>query len=364
MRRARWIGLAIALVAVLLLSTLAIPIRVWRTGELPVVPLPLGKGGPSTDRIWVDTDAACGAGPRVDPDDCFALLLLSRLAGTRIVGISTVFGNAPLQVVDDTVRDFVAEANQNGRAPPPVYRGAANPLSESPSSVEKRAHDALRDALQQGPLTILALGPLTNIAASVHGRPDLAANIARLVIVMGRRQGHLFHPSEGRGKGILFGHGPVFRDFNYAQDRRAAELVIAMGIPLTMVPYEAARNVMLTDADLRALATAGAAAAWVASRARGWLRYWNEDIGRDGFYPFDLVASAYVLQPEMFGCASVRSWISPAPPLLAWFGVPDALFVGLASEQPERVRTAAAAIYCPGVHENMHPWLMRELSGQ
>ena len=43
--------------------------------------------------------------------------------------------------------------------------------------------------------------------------------VVRLVSVMGRRPGHIFHPSEGEGDGILFGHGPVFRDLNFDLDR-------------------------------------------------------------------------------------------------------------------------------------------------
>jgi purine nucleosidase len=177
---------------------------------------------------------------------------------------------------------------------------------------------ALRRGLEQGPLAVLALGPLTNIAAALRDRPDLAARVERLVVVMGRREGHLFHPSEGRGDGMLFGHGPVFRDFNYVQDRRAADEVLRLGAPLTMVPYEAARQVTLKRADLDSLAADGRAPAWVASRARGWQQYWQDDIGLDGFYPFDLVAAAGLLEPRFFECAAVRAWISPPPALAGW----------------------------------------------
>ena len=223
----------------LLISTFAMPVHVWRTGELPAPPLPLAPSAEKPlgeTRLWIDTDAACGAGPRVDPDDCLALLLLAR-SGARIAGISTVSGNAPIEVVDATVREFVVEAARDGLSPPSVHSGAEAPA-------------ALRRGLEQGSLAVLALGPLTNIAAALRDRPDLAARVERLVVVMGRREGHLFHPSEGRGHGVLFGHGPVFRDFNYVQDRRAADEVLRLGAPLTMVPYEAARQVTLKRADL------------------------------------------------------------------------------------------------------------------
>jgi inosine-uridine nucleoside N-ribohydrolase len=70
--------------------------------------LALVRGGPHVDRparVWIDTDAACDAS--ADPDDCFAMLVLMHSPGVEIVGVSTVFGNAPLSVVDRTTRDLV-----------------------------------------------------------------------------------------------------------------------------------------------------------------------------------------------------------------------------------------------------------------
>ena len=73
----------------------------WQTGRLDLAPLVLVPGGPAvapTGRIWIDTDAACGAAGRTDPDDCLAILrLVSR--GANIVGVSTSFGNANGDVV-------------------------------------------------------------------------------------------------------------------------------------------------------------------------------------------------------------------------------------------------------------------------
>jgi inosine-uridine nucleoside N-ribohydrolase len=189
-------------------------------------------------------------------------------------------------------------------------------------------------------------------------RPDFARNVARLIAVMGRRQGHLFHPSEGRGQGILFGHGPVFRDFNYTQDRQGAEDVLRSGVPVTMVPYDAARRLVLNASDLGSLAAAGGAAAWVASRSRQWLEYWRQDVGLDGFYPFDLVAAAFLLRPDMFRCADVRWWIHPLPRPLTWLGVGNPLFVGLQEEQSEDAHSAGAATYCPELHDGLHGWLL------
>jgi hypothetical protein len=47
----------------------------------------------------------------------------------------------------------------------------------------------------------------------------------------------------------------------------------------------------------------------VAERSRAWLAFWRSEAGRDGFYPFDLMAAARVRDPTHFGCARVTAWV-------------------------------------------------------
>ncbi|MDP1625584.1 MAG: nucleoside hydrolase [Parvibaculum sp.] len=337
----------LALLAVLVLLSFIVPPRQWSTGEQGAPPLPVVAGGPPIElprRVWVDTDAACGHALDADADDCFALLVLLRAAEIDIIGISAVAGNAPAAAAAQIARDLIAQV-----APAPqVYHGPA-------------ARIALQAALAEGPLVIVALGPLTNIAASLRERPDLRHNVARLVAVMGRRPGHLFHPSEGSGTGILFGHGPVFRDFNFEKDRAAGHEIVAMHLPLTLVPYEVARGLRLTAADLARLETAGGAAAWVARRAHGWLRFWVTVVGLDGFYPFDALAAAYAIEPALFDCADAGVWIArDARRGGTRFGS-EALLVGLDSERAEEPLASSSAYYCVRMSPEMHDWLMARL---
>ena len=279
MRLLRASGVALVVLAALALATFALPVREWRTGELPAPALPLVAGGPSVEmpaRFWIDTDAACGHGRTTDPDDCLAILLLAGAVGPRLVGISTVFGNATLDATDSITRDLAARLRPEGTTPLPVHRGSAAPAE--PGRGLAPAHLALRRALGDGALTIVSLGPLTNIAVALADRPDLQGRVGRLVAVMGRRPGHLFHPAEGKGRGILFGHGPVFSDFNFEQDRGAAAAVLAMRLPTTLIPYEVGRRVTLARDDLDRLAASGGAlvrgspaapvAGWTSGRRR------------------------------------------------------------------------------------------------
>jgi purine nucleosidase len=319
-------GLIVAVALAALAGTLAVPLEEWRTGDQGLAPFdyaPVPPRARATRRIWIDTDAACGYSARTDPDDCLAIALLAARADLRIAGISSVAGNAPLEVVEEVTH---ALARQLG--------------------LEVPARRSLIEALEAGPLTLVALGPLTNVAAVLDARPDLRPRIERLIAVMGRRPGHLFHPAENAGGGMLFGHGPVFRDFNFAMDEAAAARVLAMGLPITLVPYDAARGVELTGADLDRLAAAGGGLAWVAQRARGWLEYWRKDMGREGFFPFDLLAAAYVADPGAFGCAPARASVSEDATLFIPFWRPLALLVDQGERPLENPRAIGPVLYC------------------
>ncbi len=343
------------LLAALLALTFALPVPMWRTGRMAVRPLDLVQGGPSVamaPRLWIDTDAACGLGERTDPDDCLALALLIPKRSGDIAGVSTVFGNASLEETDRVARDLIGiMSGEEGTPAIPVFAGASAPGEDSTS-----ASRALQAALAEGPMTVLSIGPLTNVAAALAGRPDLQANVSRLVAVMGKRRGHIFHPAEGHSGAMFLGHGPVFRDFNLAADPAAAAKLIAMHLPITLVPYDAARHVIVSDRDLDRIGRAGQALSWVADRARGWLAYWQRDVGIDGFYPFDLIAAGYVLKPRNFNCASTHAVVAPDRSLFtSWLWRRKALLVATD-------RAAAPVTFCPSVAEDLGHLLMSALT--
>ena len=340
--------------AVLTLMTLfaATQWGVWRTGraELPV--MTLIPGGPelaAPDRIWIDTDAACGATARTDPDDCLAILWLVS-GGADIVGVSTSFGNAPGDVVAERVAALVAQMALAELPVPPVFPGHRDPAADG--AVPPAGVTALQAALEAGPLTILALGPLTDIAAALTGRPDLHPNVTRIVAVMGHRPGHLFHPTEGAGTGALFGHGPIFRDLNLSVDPEAAREVLAMHLPMTLIPYDAARATLITGPDLDTLARQSPAWAWVVQTARPWLAFWNDDVGMPGFYPFDWVAAAYLTDPAGLNCADVTVRITQE--WTFWVFPHDSLVV----EVPTRTPAEPVVLYCPETARSLHDVLV------
>lgn len=336
-------------VVALLALALALPVPLWRTGEHPLPPLQYrtqGAAAAHDGTIWIDTDPACGSGRYRDPDDCLALVAL--LDRQRVAGVSTVFGNADLDTTDTVARALLDEAGGHARGIR-VWRGCAQPLPRCAQQAPTPAHEALASALRHGALTVVALGPLTNLAGVLQREPTLARAVVRVIAVMGRRPGHLFHPSEGRGEGaMLFGHGPVFRDLNAELDPDAVETVLQAGIPLVLVPYAAARGVALYEEDLVLLGAQGGVGAWAAARSRDWLQFWNSDIGLPGFYPFDLLAAAVLQSPERFRCADVIAWIG-RDPLFPLGPRTRGLLVAQQPRWQAPPRALGTAIYCDGV---------------
>jgi inosine-uridine nucleoside N-ribohydrolase len=356
----RRLAIGFVLVLASLVATLALPVELWRTGRLSVPPLTLSAHDPrptSPGRLWIDTDAACGYTPRTDVDDCLALWLLAAQPPLPVAGISTVSGNAPLEVSDRVTRELVRLLNwEHDGTPVAVHTGSDAPIVSS-NPTAPPAHSALIRALDAGPLVILALGPLTNIANALQARPDLTRNVERLIAVMGRRAGHLFHPSEGSGRGTFLGHGPVFRDFNFTSDPDAVRVLTDLEIPTTLIPYDAATLVEITAADLRALAMLGDAGAWISNRSRAWLEYWRREVGRSGFYPFDLMAAAHLVEPSRFRCAHAHAWVGRDPLLFLPLFRPTALLVAQRSAPAE----ASPVLYCPAVDStfdrHLRSWL-------
>jgi inosine-uridine nucleoside N-ribohydrolase len=348
LRSGRGVAVAALVAATAVLGTLAMPIQIRGTGDQGLAQMTFAQESVEfTGRLWIDTDAACGHSPRTDPDDCLAIALLARVTGDRIAGISTVAGNAPLEVVERTTRELAARLSAELGRTLRVHTG----------------NQGLTAALEEGPLTVVALGPLTNLATVLDARPELRSRVTRVVAVMGRRPGHIFHPAEGVGGGMLLGHGPIFRDFNFEMDVTAAMRTVALGVPLTLVPYDAARRVEISAADLDRLAAAGGAAAWVAKRSREWLAYWQRDIGRQGFSPFDLLAAAYVVEPRQFGCAEVQAWVGEDSTLFVLFRRPSALLVAQGTAHPEKPLARGSARYCADVSAGIKPWLVERLAG-
>ncbi|MEM7367685.1 MAG: nucleoside hydrolase [Bacteroidota bacterium] len=241
--------------------------------------------------VWIDTDLAIGTqtpdGSFADVDDAYAILQMMLSPDVQIAGISTVFGNTDV----DTATRLSQELCATFAPQTPVFRGADSPLNLQQLSETDATH-GLRDALRKQALSILAIGPATNLAAVLLVEPELAYQIDTVILVAGRRNvSHAFKVGPKQ-------EAP-FRDLNFDLDPVAFQILLQFDLEIVLVPFEVSHKVWVGEQELTQLAEAGPAGKWLADRSYDWLAQWKT-FGSTGFNPFDLLASAWMLRPHRF----------------------------------------------------------------
>jgi pyrimidine-specific ribonucleoside hydrolase len=215
-------------------------------------------------RVIIDTD------PGVD--DAFALLLAMRSPELKIEAITPVAGNVPLEL---TLPNALRMVEIAGRTDIPVAAGARTPLvrrlvtaayahgenglggavfpEPKTKPVSEPAAELIRQIIRKypGEVTLITLGPLTNIAAALSSDSELAAKVKRLVMMGGSLSGGNITPAA---------------EFNIYVDPEAARMVFQSGIPITMVGLDVTRKTALTDDHVRTLSAGTSAVSQAAAK--------------------------------------------------------------------------------------------------
>ncbi|HZQ98224.1 MAG TPA: nucleoside hydrolase [Chloroflexota bacterium] len=238
-------------------------------------------------------------------DDALALLLALGTPGTQVLGVGTVAGNVELtKCTHNTLR--VLELA--GRADVPVAAGCVRPLVQ-PLATAAHVHgdDGLggvalplptaqatgEHAVDQivrlaranaGQLTLIALGPLTNVAVALQREPDLPRLVKELVLMGGAfaRAGNMSATAE----------------FNVWVDPEAARSVFEAGFRTTIVPLDATMQAMLLDEHLDRLG-GGQVARFVRDVTRDYMELYLRRYGRRAAAMHDPLATAVALDPSL-----------------------------------------------------------------
>lgn len=254
--------------------------------------------------VWIDTDPTVLPGG-YEVDDGFAIALAFRSPELRVVGVSSIFGNGDIDCCHASAEAIVAAF---GPIDMPVHRGAATPGDLHATPAAQALIDAARRTVRPG-LTILALGPLTNIAAALTLAPDIAEQIASIIWVAGRLPGQEFRASMQQTE--------AFADLNFEQDVAAARIVLASAVPIALTSWTVCSKVHLGRAEIARLGTADAACSVLHGPARDWLDLWRNQFGLDYFMPFDTLAVGHASASGAVSGFAGRAWIDPSsPPVL------------------------------------------------
>jgi purine nucleosidase len=284
--------------------------------------------------VLIDTDTAS--------DDAVALIMALRSQSARVIAITTVAGNVNVQ---QATRNALYTSELCG-ASTPVYQGAEKPLSRSLATAEwfhgkdglgdhgypaarrsaekQHAVDALISTVRSNPgLTLVTLGPLTNIALAFAQAPDLVRNVGRCVI-MG-------------GAPCCEGNVTPAAEYNMWVDPEAARIVFRSGLPIEMVGWQLCRGeAVVGPADIELITNLGTTLANFAVECNSTARNpYRTQKGEDGISLPDPVAMSIALDPTI-GVESSQHYvdIETASELTRGMTVVDRL--GVATDQRNR----------------------------
>ncbi len=246
----------------------------------------------------IDTDTAS--------DDAVALLMALRWPEVTVAAVTVVAGNVP---VEQGVQNALYTVELCG-ADVPVAQGQARPLMRDPvhaqffhgadgmgdqhypharrAAVATPAVDLLIETIRANPgLTLVTLGPLTNIARAITRDPDIVQRIGRCV-VMG-------------GAACTVGNVTPAAEYNVWFDPEAAGTVVHAGLPLELVGWELSRGdaaLSLEEMErIRALDSPLARFALDCNRTA--LAAYQRQTGETGLGLADPVAMAIALDPDI-----------------------------------------------------------------
>jgi len=252
-------------------------------------------------KIIIDTD------PGVD--DAMAIFYALSSPELDVVGLTTIFGNA---TTETTTYNALALLELAGRSDIPVARGADTPLvapyggpvdfvhgadgqgnagiaAPTKSAVGQSAAEFIVRTVMAAPgeITLVPVGPLTNIALAMRLEPRLTENV-REIVLMG-------------GNGFCPGNVNPSAEANIWNDPEAADIVFGAACPITMAGLDVTQKVQLTGADLAKIAAmSNPRAAHLARILPFYVAFHAKYDALDGIYVHDSTAISYLLAPDAF----------------------------------------------------------------
>lgn len=241
-------------------------------------------------------------------DDAIAMILTgARTSHLEILAVTTVSGN---QAVSKNTRNALNVLDIMGKGEIPVSMGASRPLIKEPSFAEEihgvtgldgpklpetprhhatphHAADVIIDAVKNSdePVTIVATGPLTNIATALIRDAKIVQNI-KSITIMG---------------GGTFGNWTPTAEFNIWADAEAAQRVFNCGARINVFGLDVTHQVLATDDIIQRFALINNdVAGFVVELLKFFKSTYKTHFDMDGGPIHDACAILYLIKPELF----------------------------------------------------------------
>lgn len=254
-----------------------------------------------TRKIIIDTD------PGVD--DAMAIFFALRSPELDVIGLTTIFGNVHTDLATVNALRLLDIA---GRPDIPVAKGADDPLAVPfggpvpfvhgddgqgniglPPSTRRAVSESAAQFIveqvmaQPGEITLVPVGPLTNLALALRLEPRIARNVQQ-VVLMG-------------GNAIVPGNATPCAEANIHNDPEAADVVFSAPWPVVMVGLDVTHKVYMSAAHIEDYARMDNPLAQHVYRILPHYRkYFGDNYGIDGIFVHDSSAVAYLLDPTLF----------------------------------------------------------------
>ncbi|AUH34708.1 nucleoside hydrolase [Paracoccus tegillarcae] len=252
-------------------------------------------------KIIIDTDPG--------QDDAVAILLALASPELQVLGITAVAGNVPLALTQLNARKICELA---GRSDLPVFAGCDAPLARKLVTAEhvhgktgldgvslpepamplqdQHAVDFIIETLRREPagtVTLVPIGPLTNIAEAFRRAPEIAERVQEIVLMGGAY--------------FEVGNITPAAEFNIYVDPEAAAEVFASGVPLVVMPLDVTHEAMTSAPWVEAMrALPNRCGPAVASWTDFFERFDKEKYGSKGAPLHDPCTIAWLIQPKLF----------------------------------------------------------------
>lgn len=236
-------------------------------------------------KIWFDTDIMMGIPERAprEVDDGVTLIMALAQPNISIVGISLITEVDYGQKVTEQILEYYAPNRDI-----PIFKGSEhcdNLGKETPAT------RAMTDALKKEKLTILALGPATNVATVIKNNPELVGQINEIVFCAGRTTGYPFQPGLRQN---------TVGDYNFERDVEAFRVILNSGVKVVLSGFQCSEYVLVSKRDTEFLSSGNEADKWLSSMLIPWQERAVKVFGIPGFIPYDTTPLGYLTHPGYF----------------------------------------------------------------
>lgn len=270
-------------------------------------------------KVIIDADPAIGV-PFKDVDDGLMILAALNSPEIDILGITTTYGNAPEKTAYEKAKELRLLA---GRTDVPVLHGATSARDRDPTEASRFI--ATMASEYPGEVTVLAVGPVTNVATALRHSPNTAPNL-REIVSMG-----------GNVSAANVANEQCWSDLNYGSDKEAAGVFLESMDDLTVVSIQVSERFYISPSRYERLTQETEYADYFARTTRLW--YW---LRRRAFVVWDLVALACIVHPEWFQSNDVGidygTTLTGEPTLKASGRIPDVVTVNIPKYAGDQTR--------------------------